>query len=142
MDHRTFHLAAVHELMGTGAGFAPVLWGELSGMPLPDLLSVLAHSQRTGLLLVRCKEGSERALGVVHGQVTWAASSEPKERDVRDVAFGLVRLHNGQFTFLRAPEGVLPEGNGTSAQELLLDGLRRLDEETKAPAPVKGRIAG
>lgn len=131
MDHRSFHLAAVHELIGNGAGFSPVLWGELSGMPLPDLLSVLANSQRTGLLLVRSREGSERALGVVRGQVTWGASSDPAERDVRDVAFGLVRLHNGQFTFLRAPDGVLPEGEGASAQELLLDGLRRLDEETR-----------
>lgn len=131
MDHRSFRLAAVHELIGKGAGFSPVLWGELSGMPLPDLLSVLAASQRTGLLLVRSREGSERALGVVRGQVTWAASSDPSERDVRDVAFGLVRLHSGQFTFLRAADGALPEGEGASAQELLLDGLRRLDEETR-----------
>jgi len=142
VDHRTFHLAAVHELIGERAGFAPVLWGELSGMPLPDLLSVLAHSQRTGLLLVRAKEGSERALGVVRGQVTWAASSEPGERDPRDVAYGLVRLHSGQFTFLRTPDGALPDTGGLSAQELLLDGLRRLDEESKARPAAKGRIAG
>ena len=134
VDHRSFHLAAVHELVGDGEQFRPVLWGELSGMPLPDLLSVLAHGQRTGLLLVRCKEGSERALGVVRGDVTWAASSEPEEHDVREVAFGLVRLHQGEFTFLRAAEGVLPEGRGASATELLLDGLRRLDEETRPPS--------
>jgi hypothetical protein len=56
------------------------------------------------------------------------------------VAYGLVRLHQGEFTFLAAPEGVLPEGSGASAQELLLDGLRRLDEETR-PAPT-GLVAG
>ena len=117
--------------MGDGARFRPVLWGELSGMPLPDLLSTLAHSRRTGLLLVRCKEGTERALGVVRGLVTFSASSEPGERDLRDVAYSLVRLHQGEFTFLRAEEGVLPEGGGASAQELLLEGLRRLDEETR-----------
>jgi hypothetical protein len=126
--------------VGDGARFRPVLWGELSGMPLPDLLSVLAHSRRTGLLLVRCKEGSERALGVVRGLVTFSASSEPGERDLRDVAYGLVRLHQGEFTFLGAQEGVLPEGGGASAQELLLDGLRRLDEETQPVS--KGLAAG
>lgn len=140
MDYRSFHLPAVHALVGDGARFRPVLWGELSGLPLPDLLSALAHSRRTGLLLVRCKEGSERALGVVRGLVTFSASSAPAERDLRDVAYGLVRLHHGEFTFLSAPEGALPEGGGASAQELLLDGLRRLDEETR-PAPT-GLVAG
>jgi hypothetical protein len=133
VDHRTFRLAAVHKLMDGGKGFSPVLWGELSGLPLPDLLSVLSHGRRTGLLLVRGRDTSERALGVVKGQVTWAASSAPHEHDVREVAFGLVRLHHGEFTFLRVPDGVLPEGAGASTTELLLEGMRRLDEETRKP---------
>ena len=133
MDHRTFHLGAVQALLANGKGSAPVLWGELSGLPLPDLLSVLSHGRRTGLLLVRGRDGSERALGVVKGQVTWAASSAMEEHDVREVAFGLVRLHHGEFTFLRVPDGLLPEGAGASTTELLLDGMRRLDEATRTP---------
>jgi hypothetical protein len=85
------------------------------------------------LLLVRGRDGSERALGVVKGQVTWAASSAIEEHDVREVAFGLVRLHHGEFTFLRVPDGLLPEGAGASTTELLLDGMRRLDEATRTP---------
>jgi hypothetical protein len=133
VDHRTFHLGAVQALLANGEGSAPVLWGELSGLPLPDLLSVLALGRRTGLLLVRGRDGSERALGVVKGQVTWAASSAREEHDVREVAFGLVRLHHGEFTFLRVPDGLLPEGAGASTTELLLDGMRRLDEATRTP---------
>ncbi|HXL40663.1 MAG TPA: DUF4388 domain-containing protein [Myxococcales bacterium] len=133
MDHRTFRLGAVQALLANGKGSAPVLWGELSGLPLSDLLSVLAHGRRTGLLLVRGGDGSERALGVVKGQVTWAASSAAEEHDVREVAFGLVRLHQGEFTFLRVPDGMLPEGAGASTTELLLDGMRRLDEATRTP---------
>jgi len=133
VDHRTFHLGAVQALLANGKGSAPVLWGELSGLPLPDLLSVLSHGRRTGLLLVRGRDGSERALGVVKGQVTWAASSALEEHDVREVAFGLVRLHHGEFTFLRVPDGLLPEGAGASTTELLLDGMRRLDEATRTP---------
>jgi uncharacterized protein DUF4388 len=133
VDHRTFHLGAVQALLANGKGSAPVLWGELSGLPLPDLLSVLSHGRRTGLLLVRGRDGSERALGVVKGQVTWAASSAMEEHDVREVAFGLVRLHHGEFTFLRVPDGLLPEGAGASTTELLLDGMRRLDEATRTP---------
>ena len=140
MDHRSFRLAAVHELVGSGEGWKPVLWGDLSGLPLPDLLSVLSHARRTGLLLVRCGENSERALAVVDGRITWAASSEGSERDIRDVCYGLVRLHQGLFTMLSAPPGKLPAGDGVSTQELLLDGLRRLDEET-APPRTPGRKA-
>jgi uncharacterized protein DUF4388 len=140
VDHRSFHLAAVHELIASRKDFAPVLWGELSGLPLPDLLSVLAHGRRTGLLLVRGKDASERALGVVKGQITWAASSTASEQDIREVAFGLCRLHHGEFTFLRTPDGVLPEGAGESATELLLEGMRRIDEETRPPDP--GRATG
>jgi hypothetical protein len=131
VDHRTFRLGAVQGLLANGKGSTPVLWGELSGLPLPDLLSVLSHGRRTGLLLVRGRDGSERALGVVKGQVTWAASSAMEEYDVREVAFGLVRLHHGEFTFLRVPDGLLPEGAGASTTELLLDGMRRLDEATR-----------
>jgi Domain of unknown function (DUF4388) len=138
VDHRSFHLAAVHELVDGSGGFAPVLWGEISGLPLSDLLNVLSHGQRTGLLLVRGQDRSERALGVVRGNVTWAASSAPEERDFREVAFGMVRLQNGQFTFLRAPEGALPAGEGASATELLLEGMRRLDEESRVAHPRRG----
>jgi hypothetical protein len=138
VDHRSFHLAAVHELIEEGKSFTPVLWGELSGMPLTDLLSVLSHARRTGLLLVRGQDASERALGIVQGNITWAASSALDERDVREVAFGLVRLQQGQFTFLRAPEGILPEREGASATELLLEGLRRLDEERRVARGGRG----
>ena len=138
MDHRSFHLAAVHELVEGVKGFTPVLWGELAGLPLSDLLNVLSHGRRTGLLLVRGDDASERALGVVSGSVTWAASSAPEERDFREVAFGMVRLINGQFTFLRAPDGALPESEGASATELLLEGMRRLDEEGRVAHPRRG----
>jgi uncharacterized protein DUF4388 len=125
MDHRSFHLAAVHELIGDGSAWKGVLWGDLSGMPIADLLTVLAHNRRSGLLLVRGDDDSERALGILDGIVTWSESSEPAERSARAMAFGLVCLQEGEFALLRGP---VPDGDGPSIQELLLDGLRRLDE--------------
>src|SRR5206468_2080258 len=122
MDHKTFHLAAVHELVGQGAQWKSVLWGDLAGMPVPDLMNVLSHGNRTGLLLIRGDDGSERALGFHDGYVTWSASSDPTELDARGMALALVRLQKGEFTYLRGP---VPAGDGPSAQELLLDGLRR-----------------
>ena len=133
MDYRTFRLAAVHEIVGQGESFRPVLWGELAGLPLPDLLSVLSHAKRTGLLLVRGKDGSERALALLDGHLTWAGSSATTEMDVREVCFGLVRLQQADFVFLRGPASSLPAGEAISAQEALLDSLRRLDEAVAGP---------
>src|SRR5438270_3702667 len=120
MDYKSFHLAAVHELIGAGGVWKNVLWGDLAGMPIADLLNVLSHGNRTGLLLIRGDDGSERALGFHDGYITWSASSNPVEHNAREMALGVVRLQKGEFTYLRGP---VPGGDGPSAQELLLDGL-------------------
>jgi hypothetical protein len=125
VDQRNIHLAAVRELIGAGAEWKPVLWGDLGGMPAADLLEILTHGRRSGLLLVLGDDDSERALAMHEGHVTFQATSEPLEREPSDIVFGLIRLRAGQFTFLRGP---VPQGEGPSTQELLLDGLRRLDE--------------
>jgi len=125
LDYRSFRLAAVHELVTAGHEWKIVLWGDLAGMPAADLLNILSHGSRNGILLVRGEDGSERALGFHSGRTTWFASSEPPEKDARDLAYGLVCMQKGVFTFLRGPA---PPGEGPSVQELLLEGLRRLDE--------------
>jgi hypothetical protein len=125
LDYRTLHLAAVHELVGSGHGWKSVLWGDLAGMPPAELLNILSHGNRTGLLLVRGEDESERAFGFHAGNATWSASSEPLEQDAHDLAYGLVRLQHGAFAFLKGP---VPAGEGPTVQQLLLDGLRRLDE--------------
>lgn len=125
MDHKSFHLAAVHELIGQGGQWKSVLWGDLAGMPIADLLNVLSHGNRTGLLLIRGEDTSERALGFHNGFATWSASSDPSEHTVLEMALGLVRQQKGEFTYLRGP---VPDGEGPSAQQVLLEGLRRLDE--------------
>jgi len=105
LDYRTFRLAAVHELITVGHEWKVVLWGELAGMPAADLLNILSHGNRSGILLVHGEDDSERALGLCSGNITW--------------------LQKGAFTFLR---GAVPPGEGPTVQEVLLDGLRRLDE--------------
>ena len=117
--------------------------------PLVATLSALAGTVALTLPAGAGAAGSLPTLTVaLNGPAGVSVSGSPASGAVRVVAtftgkspggpnntpaFGLVRLHNGEFTFLRAPDGVLPEGDGASAQELLLDGLRRLDEETQKP---------
>lgn len=128
MDLRTIQQPRVRALLAAAPGFRPVMWGEHS----VDLLNMLNQMGRSGLLIVRGEDGSERALALEAGDITWAASTLAHE-DGRagEVVFGLIALEQGSFTFLHAPEGSLPGGEAQSAHHLLLDGLRRLDESRR-----------
>jgi hypothetical protein len=100
-------------------------------MPPADLLSILAQGRRTGLLLVRTREGAEHALALQDGNAYWGEPGDP-----RATTDALVRLEQGQFAFVRAPDLQL-EGDSIAVNELLLDSLRRLDEA----AHKDGRLA-
>ena len=125
MDLRTIQHERVRLLLASFPGFRPVMWGEHS----LDLLNMLNQMGRSGLLIVRGEDASERALAFECGDITWAASTEPSEGDrIEDVVYGLVALQAGAFTFLRGPEGSLAGGERQPTHHLLLDSLRRLDE--------------
>jgi hypothetical protein len=142
LDLRTLQLARVRALLDDSPGWKAVLWGELSGMPLPDLLNILSHGRRSGLLIVRGLTGEERALGFVDGSVTFAASMVESEKDdPREVAYALLKAGSGNFTFLRGPEGALPRHWSISAHEMLLHTLGRLDQEAGSPE-TGGLLAG
>ena len=134
MDHRTVQLARVRALFDAHPTWKPVLWGELGGMPAADLLNILAQGRKTGLLLVRTPTGEEHALAMQDGCVHWAEPAAPRE-----TTDALVRMPQGLFSFVRAPDMQL-EGEGTPIHGLLLDSLRRLDEETRDAAA--GRLVG
>lgn len=122
----------VKALLSRSSGWRPALWGDLEGTPFPDLLNILTQGRRSGLLLVE-HAGEERALGFISGDVTFAASTVQAERDeARQIVFALLREQAGTFTWLRGPHAVLGRDAPRSAQELLLDGLCRLDEEAPA----------
>ncbi len=128
MDLRTIQQPRVRAVLAATRGFKPVMWGEHS----LDLLHMVTQMNRSGLLIVRGEDGSERALVFEAGDITWAASTQAAE-DGRpaEVVYGLIGLLAGAFTFLRAPEGALPSGETHSTHHLLFDGLRRLDESRR-----------
>ncbi len=132
MDLRTVQLAEVRQLL-TRHSFRPVLWGDLTGLAASDLLNIFHLGRRTGLLIVRSPI-DERAIGFREGEAVLGRSTCDAEADVREVCFGLLREQAGSFVFLRGPIYALPDIEGCDVQELLLDGLRRLDEESFRPA--------
>jgi hypothetical protein len=125
VDHRSVQLPRVRALFGVHPEWRPVLWGDLSGMPAVDLLNILAQGRKSGLLLVRAPDGMEHALALQDGCVHW---SDPGSQ--RDTVDAMVRLQQGAFSFVRATQLSL-DGTGTPVHELLLDSLRRLDEQKR-----------
>jgi hypothetical protein len=112
-------------------GLRPVLWGDLAELAAGDLLGLLEHHKRTGLLVVSC-DGVERALALIEGQLVWARSEQSEENgDAAAVVRGLLTGGAGTFSFLRADEADLPSGDPRELRVILLDGLRQLDESRR-----------
>jgi Domain of unknown function (DUF4388) len=112
-------------------GLRPVLWGDLAELSAGDLLALLEHHKRTGLLVVSC-DGVERALSLIDGALVWANSEEAAEQgDPAGVVRGLLVGGAGTFSFLRAEGTELPAGEPVGLRALLLDTLRKLDESRR-----------
>lgn len=132
MDLRTIQLAEVRQLLLRHL-WKPALWGDLTGMTVAELLNVFHLGRRTGLLLIRSPL-DERALGFREGQAVLGHSTCAGEPDIREICYGLLKEQAGSFIFLRGPGYALGDGEGEDVEEILLDGLRRLDEASWPPA--------
>lgn len=102
------------------------LGGNLAQLPLPDLLQVLAMNRKTGRLGLgddRLRGEIELEGGCVTGVTAGRVSGEK-------ALVRLLTLREGQFAFTPAE----PAGDGRESrriEELVLDGLRQIDEMEK-----------
>ena len=108
---------------GTGASGVS---GSLSEMSLPDLVQILAHGRKTGRLKLR--------MGPYHGEIHFVTG------DVYNALFEKLRGDEAFFQMLRFKDGTFAlDPNfkadakviNMSAEMLLLEGLRRFDEENR-----------
>jgi response regulator RpfG family c-di-GMP phosphodiesterase len=113
------------ERAGTAATRAGVA-GSLSDMSLPDLVQILAHSRKTGRLSVTS--------GAKRGEIHFVGG------DIYDAAIDNLRGDSAVFAMLSFREGSFsldPSFTATSraiqatAEMLLLEGMRRMDEERR-----------
>jgi response regulator RpfG family c-di-GMP phosphodiesterase len=97
--------------------------GSLREMGLPDMVQVLFHGRKTGNLRIRAPEGAGE-IHFVDGNVV-----DAHWRDLRGEGafYALVKLVDGDFALdpsFRSSERVINQ----SAEALLLEGMRRMDE--------------
>jgi hypothetical protein len=101
--------------------------GSIDEIPLPDLLQLLGSSKKSGVLVVR----SEDDVGKIYfkkGIVSYASINDLEQVPPLKSAFRILTWSRGSFE-LGPPDERTFEGEiSASVQELLMEGLRQIDE--------------
>ena len=101
--------------------------GSISEIPLPDLLQLLGSSKKSGLLVVRSDEDT----GKIHmrkGVVVFASINDLNEVPPLKSIFRMLTWNHGSFDLAQLDERPMPNEISASVQELLMEGLRQIDE--------------
>lgn len=101
--------------------------GSLEEMGFPELVQILAQGRKTGALKIR-SGGETGEIHFVQGEVYQALWGRARGEDA---FYSMCRLRSGEFSLdpnFKAEQRQI----GGSAEGLLLEGMRRLDEESRA----------
>ena len=112
---------------GTRGGQTRPMSGSIDEIPLPDLLQLLGSSKKSGVLVVR----SEDDVGKIYlrkGVVTFASINDLAEVPPLKSVFRMLTWGHGSFDLAPIDDRPMPGEISASVQELLMEGLRQIDE--------------
>lgn len=97
--------------------------GQLSDMPLPDVVQILANGRRSGKLTVK----SDGTSGELHFRDGFIFDANFGNAAAAEAVYAMLALIDGDFVL---DSSFVPEENkiNQSCESLLLEGMRRLDE--------------
>ncbi len=101
--------------------------GAIDEIPLPDLLQLLTTSRKSGVLSIR----GDRGVGRIYlrkGQIYYASIDENFDTPPRKALFRLLAWETGTFELEPPDERDVLEEIKESAEALLMEGMRQLDE--------------
>ena len=100
--------------------------GSLQEMALPDVIQILANGRKSGRLRV--------SSGTLRGEMTFQDGSIHGatfgDLEGAEAVYGILRLTDGDF-FLEPVDGPVEDAIGIPTHHLLLEAMRRLDEEQR-----------
>lgn len=101
--------------------------GAIDEIPLPDLLQLLSTSKKSGVLVIRTDDD----VGKIYfrkGQIYFAIINDLDEVSPLKSLFRLLTWQKGLFDLDPPDDAALPNEIDVSVPELLMEGLRQLDE--------------
>jgi len=101
--------------------------GQIDEIPLPDLLQLFGSSKKSGVLLVR----SDEDIGKIYmrkGLVYFASINDLDELPPFKSVFRMLTWTHGSFELGPPDERTMPNEVNAGVQELLMEGLRQIDE--------------
>jgi pSer/pThr/pTyr-binding forkhead associated (FHA) protein len=101
--------------------------GSIEEVPLPDLLQLFATSKKSGVLVIR----TERDIGRIHlkkGAVAYVMINDLDEVPPLKSLYRMLNWQKGLFDLDPPEEREFPNEITASVQELLIEGMRQMDE--------------
>jgi len=106
---------------------ARTMTGALEEIPLPDVLQLLGSSKKTGVLVIQSQHGVGR-LRMRKGIVVHVAIEGLEEVAPHKSAYRLLGWTHGTFELEPCDENPVPGEIELAVHELLMEGLRQMDE--------------
>ena len=100
--------------------------GDISVLPMPELLQFISISGRDGVLVITDAVGKARA--VIHYQQSTILHANCDGIVGREAVFAAIAFSSGHFEFFAGTSTYLERTVDDNVQNLILEGLRRMDE--------------
>jgi len=101
--------------------------GSIEEVPLPDLLQLFGTSKKTGVLVIRTDDDVGR-IHLKKGNVAYAIINDLDDVQPLKSLYRMLTWQKGLFDLDPPEEREFPSEMNASVQEVLMDGMRQLDE--------------
>jgi hypothetical protein len=101
--------------------------GSIDEVPLPDLLQLFGTSKKSGVLVIRTEDDVGR-IYLKKGQIAFAIINDLDDVQPLKSLYRMLTWQKGLFDLDPPEEREFPNEMNSSVQEVLMDGMRQLDE--------------
>jgi len=102
--------------------------GSIEEVPLPDLLQLFGTSKKSGVLVIRTADEDVGRIYMRKGVIYHAAINESEEVPAMKSMYRMLTWEKGLFDLDPPDTRELPNEINVSVQEVLMEGMRQLDE--------------
>ena len=107
---------------------ARTMSGSIEEVPLPDLLQLFGTSKKSGVLVIRTESDDTGKIYMRKGVIYYASINDLEDVPPMKSIFRMLTWQKGLFDLDPADEREFPNELTVSVQEVLMEGLRQLDE--------------